>query len=146
MAVLGSDSFDVADVDVTTLAFGPDGAAPAFDLTNPLIYWLSHWDVNRDGLADLLVHFRTQPVDQGVGEIEGRRGPIRSEGQCGHVHVGDVEAVGAEDGHRADDPAGGVDGVGVATWLDVDGNLDEHPGQVARQRLRVDRVEHTVSE
>jgi hypothetical protein len=58
VAILGSDGFDVAEVDVTTLAFGPDGAPPAFDLTDPRIYWLSHWDVNRDGRKDLLSSYR----------------------------------------------------------------------------------------
>jgi uncharacterized secreted protein with C-terminal beta-propeller domain len=54
VAVLGSDSFDVLDVDGTTLAFGPHGAAlahrngPHFE------------DVNGDGLLDLLAHFRTE--------------------------------------------------------------------------------------
>jgi streptogramin lyase len=62
VAILGSDVFDVADVDVATLAFGREGAAPAhikgghFD------------DVNGDGLTDLISHYRTQatgitPVD-----------------------------------------------------------------------------------
>ncbi|MHC4995120.1 MAG: hypothetical protein ACYTGQ_08725 [Planctomycetota bacterium] len=54
VAILGSDTFDVLDVDPDTLAFGPDGAffahnnGPHFD------------DVDGDGLEDLLVHFRTQ--------------------------------------------------------------------------------------
>ncbi|MCP4453137.1 MAG: hypothetical protein GY809_16880, partial [Planctomycetes bacterium] len=60
VAILGSDTFNVLDADVTTLAFGPDEAAPAFDLTHPWVYWLSHWDVNHDGVKDLLSYYRTQ--------------------------------------------------------------------------------------
>ena len=60
VALLGSDDLDVADADLTTLTFGPNGAAPAFDLTNPFVYWLSHWDVNHDGEKDLLSHYRTE--------------------------------------------------------------------------------------
>jgi hypothetical protein len=66
VALLGSEDFDVADVDVTTLAFGPDGAPPAFDLTNPWVYWLAHRDVNRDGKRDLLSHYRTP--EAGIAE------------------------------------------------------------------------------
>jgi hypothetical protein len=57
-AILGSDSFDVADVDATTLAFGPDGAAPAHS-HGPHIE-----DVNGDGFADLLAHYPT--VEAGI--------------------------------------------------------------------------------
>ncbi len=70
VAILGSDDFDVADVDVTTLAFGPDGAAPAFDLTNPWVLLFSRWDVNRDGNLDLLPHFRTQETGIAFGHTQ----------------------------------------------------------------------------
>jgi len=48
VAILGSASLDVFDVDVTTLAFGVS-MAPAHD---------GHFeDVNNDGLLDLVIHF-----------------------------------------------------------------------------------------
>jgi hypothetical protein len=53
VALLGSDAFDVSEVDVATLKFGPDDAVP--DHTHgPHVE-----DVNADGLPDLLVHFDT---------------------------------------------------------------------------------------
>ncbi|MDB4433404.1 VCBS repeat-containing protein [bacterium] len=70
VALLGSDTFDVADVDVTTLRFGPDGAEPVFDLTHPFVYWLSHRDVNRDGKKDLLSSYRTSETGIAFGDTE----------------------------------------------------------------------------
>jgi probable HAF family extracellular repeat protein len=70
VAILGSDTFDVADLDVTALAFGPDGAAPAFDHTNPWVLVFSRRDVNRDGNLDLLPHFRTQETGIAFGDTE----------------------------------------------------------------------------
>jgi hypothetical protein len=64
VAILGSDTFDVADVDVTTLAFGPDGAAPANNAG-------SHQeDVNDDGLTDLLSHYRIAESGFAFGDTE----------------------------------------------------------------------------
>ena len=52
VAILGSDTFNVADV--TTLAFGPDGA-PLAHRNGP-----HPKDANNDGFTDLLAHFLTE--------------------------------------------------------------------------------------
>jgi hypothetical protein len=64
VVILGSDSFDVADVDVTTLAFGPDGAS--FDHSQG-----PHFeDVNGDGLTDLTAHYRVEETGIAFGDME----------------------------------------------------------------------------
>ncbi len=55
VAILGSEEFDVLDVDVTTLAFGPSGAGATGSELD---------DVDGDGLIDLLSIYRT--VDTGI--------------------------------------------------------------------------------
>ncbi len=62
VAILGSDSFDVSDVDVDTLTFGPDGATPSHG---------GHLeDVNDDGFLDLVAHFSIPDTGIAPGDIE----------------------------------------------------------------------------
>ena len=64
VAILGSDTFEVADVDVTTLAFGRDGASfvhshgPHFE------------DVDGDGFTDLMAHYRIEESGIELGDME----------------------------------------------------------------------------
>jgi hypothetical protein len=62
VAILGSDSFDVVDVDVNTLAFGPDAAS--FDHSHG-----PHFeDLNGDGFTDLMAHFRIEETGIAFGD------------------------------------------------------------------------------
>jgi hypothetical protein len=72
VAVLGSESFEVADVDVTTLAFGPDGAAPAHEkgLHGGHEKGGHRKDVNDDGFTDRIFRFRTHETGIAIGDTE----------------------------------------------------------------------------
>jgi hypothetical protein len=64
VAILGSGSFDVTDVDVTTLAFGPSGA-PLSHRSGP-----HPKDANHDDIPDLLAHFPTEETGIATGDTE----------------------------------------------------------------------------
>ena len=64
VALLGDEEFAVADVDRSTLRFGPDGAAPKHRRHGFV------WDLNRDGEDDLLLHFRIPDTGIAVGDGE----------------------------------------------------------------------------
>ena len=62
VAVLGSEDFDATQVDFTTVAFGPGGAAPVHD---------GHVeDVNSDGFADMVFHFKIAETGIACGDID----------------------------------------------------------------------------
>jgi hypothetical protein len=62
VAILGSETFRVADVDVTTLAFGPSGAPPAHKKGG------HPDDVNDDDFTDLVSHYATPETGIVFGE------------------------------------------------------------------------------
>ena len=62
VAILGSDVFDVSDIDPTTLVFGPGDAVLAHR-KGP-----HYEDVNLDGFMDLIAHFRTEDSGIALGD------------------------------------------------------------------------------
>jgi hypothetical protein len=64
VAALGSDGFHAADVDVTTLGFGPGRAAPTEAAGGSLE------DVNEDGFVDLVSHYQTAATGLASGDTE----------------------------------------------------------------------------
>jgi hypothetical protein len=61
VALLGSDAFDVALVDVASLAFGPHGAPAVHSGVR---------DVDRDGHPDLVTHHRIPQTGIALGDAE----------------------------------------------------------------------------
>jgi hypothetical protein len=62
--MLGSEAFDVADVDVTTLAFGPSGGTLAHPKGPHVL------DRTHDGNTDMLAHFRVNEAGVASGDGE----------------------------------------------------------------------------
>jgi hypothetical protein len=62
VAILGGPEFDVAEIDLTTLALGPGGAQPTHRGGG-------HFgDTNEDGIIDLVSHFNVKDVSLDVGD------------------------------------------------------------------------------
>jgi hypothetical protein len=64
VALLGSGTFDVERVDRSSLRFGPAGAVPIHRRLGHLK------DVNRDGVGDLLLHFRPRKTGLSAADAE----------------------------------------------------------------------------
>jgi probable HAF family extracellular repeat protein len=70
VALLGSEDFDVTQVEIDTLAFGPDGAQPLNDLSTPFARFLHLRDVDRDDLVDLLLYFEVAETGLAPGDTQ----------------------------------------------------------------------------
>jgi hypothetical protein len=68
VAILGSETFDVMDVDVATLTFGPAAASPSHGLNGLDVFEGHLQDVNGDGFTDLLSHYRIQDTGIASGD------------------------------------------------------------------------------
>ena len=60
VTLLGSESFDVAQVNATRLRFGPAAAPPKHNLSNPKAVEKHVEDANGDGVDDLVSHYRAR--------------------------------------------------------------------------------------
>lgn len=68
--LFGEPNFDVAEIDVTALAFGPDGAGLAHDLGDPVELADHTEDLDGDGELDLVLHFPIPETGIAKGDTE----------------------------------------------------------------------------
>ena len=110
VAILGTEVFNVADVDVTTLAFGPGRAS--FDHSHG-----PHFeDVDGDGLTDLTAHFRIEETRIAFGDM---MACLRGETLDGKAFVG-------------------CDAVRTVPDMDGDGLLDVEEAAIGTDALNPD--------
>jgi hypothetical protein len=64
VVILGESEFDVGEIDLATLEFGPGGAQPAHRSGG------HSGDVNEDGIVDLVSHFNVREMSLAVGDDE----------------------------------------------------------------------------
>jgi hypothetical protein len=69
VAILGSETFDVSEVDGMTLIFGKDETAPIHDLGDSAVFADHLEDVNADGFADLVSHYATEESGIAFGDL-----------------------------------------------------------------------------
>jgi hypothetical protein len=70
VSILGSESVRPHAVEVTALRFGPAGAEPMHDLARRGPFRAHVRDVDRDGFADLQIHFAAPDTGLGPGDVE----------------------------------------------------------------------------
>jgi hypothetical protein len=68
VALLGSDDLDARQIDVSSLRFGPNEAAPAYGSRRWPPFRRHLRDVNHDGLLDLITHFRVRETGIACGD------------------------------------------------------------------------------
>jgi hypothetical protein len=72
VVVFGSQTFDVRELDVATLGFGPSAVAPAHDLSSAETFEDHLEDTNEDGFIDLMLHFRADESGIACGATRAR--------------------------------------------------------------------------
>ena len=85
VAVLGSTSFNVSDIDHTSVVFGPGAAAEAHSNTAGVTRH-DEADINADGYADLMFHFRFDQTGIQCGDTSAW---LTGQTSAGHGFLGD---------------------------------------------------------